>query len=297
MADSTTTKSWGSSVTIGIVILVLAIALIVIIFLVFLRTTINPYPVSSFKFGDTIQISPAVFSRNSFSDTGPSENQYLIKNTCPSQPCDNCYIPTGANGCVATFSGSKSDPNTKWVLEQLPYTGIIKQSTQQNVLATGNRFYLRSATNAPNEISGRLTFNLFDSTLSCEGLSPDRAFPVSPPSLGSSCYDPDTNFNEGNELVFYFWPTTQPDLYYILFPGSLNTETRTGSPTITNQLNNGVATLRPYAPAPKDTTTYSPYQTNVNLFNNGLLLNGQNNYPVGAKYPTPEVFLFRVTKV
>jgi len=293
MADSTSTKSWGSSVTIGIVILVLVIALIVIIFLVFLRTTINPYPVSSFKFGDTIQISPAVLSRNSFTDAGPSDNQYLIKNTDPS----NCYLPFGANGCVATFAGSKSNPNTKWVLEQLPYTGIPKQSTQQNVLATGNRFYLRNATNAPNEIAGRLTFNLFDSTLSCAGLSPDRAFPVSPPSLGSSCYDPDTNFNEGNEWVVYFWPTTQPDLYYILFPGSLNTETRATNPTLTNQLNDGVVTLRPYAPAPANTLVYDPYKPNGDLYNNGPLLNYQWEYPVGAKYPKPEVFLFRVTKV
>ena len=146
--------------------------------------------------------------------------------------------------------------------------------------------------------------NLFDSTLACQGLSPDKSFPLTSPDLGAgledACYDPDTNLNQGNELIVYFWPTSQPDLYYILFPGTLNTETRAGSPTLTSRPNDGVVTLRPYAPW-NSGNTYNPFNPADNLaFNNGMLLNAQgnpyNSYPIGAKYPSPEVFLFKVTK-
>ena len=307
MSDKDSTpKSWGSTVVIGIIILVLAVGLIFFIYYIFIQTNINPFPISPFKFGDTVQISPAVLvKKESLRDTDP--NQYLVKNTCSNSPCENCYqeVSAPAGSCVVTFSGNKSDPNTKWVLEQLPYTGIPKQSTQQNVLAFGNRFYLRNFTNSPTELAGRPRMNLFDSTFSCEDLSPDKSFTITSPNLGkfdeSACYDPDTNLNQGNELIVYFWPTTQPDLYYILFPGTLNTETRAGSPTLTSRPNDGVVTLRPFSATGRSENTYNPFNpVDSSLFNNGMLLNAQgspyNTYPVGAKYPAPEVFLFKVVK-
>lgn len=309
--QNTDQKSWGSTIVIGIILLVLAIGLIFFIYYIFIQTTVPPYPVSPFKFGDTIQISPAIFVRKDVFSPSVSENQYLVKNSCVNIPfqCDGCYTPVGANdaSCVATFSGNKKDSATKWVLEQLPYTGTQYQTQQadQNVLAFGNRFYLRNANNSSTDPSGRLFFSLFDSTSkspSCSGLSPDRSFPIStlfPKSCPTcdGCYDPDTQENRGNELVVYFWPSSQPDLYYILFPGSLNRETRiVGSPSVTTQPNTGVVTLRPYAPADANQQTYSPYMSNGQLYENGMLLNGQSSYPVGVKYPSPEVFLFKITK-
>ena len=304
MSDATTTpKSWGSTILIGVILLVLAIGLIFFIYYIFIQSTINPYPVSPFKFGDTVQISPGVFVRKDPADTTTDPNQYLVKNTCPGGQCPNCYLEESAptNSCVLTFSGNKDDPNTKWVLEQLPYTGIPKQSTQQNVLATGNRFYLRNFTNASTDLAGRPRMNLFDSTLACEGLSPDKTFSIIGPDLGSGpgltnkCFDPDTNLNQGNELIVYFLPTSQPDLYYILFPGTLDTETRAGSPTLTSRPNDGVVTLRPFAPW-NPGSTYDPFISTTDLYENGMLLNAQSSYPVGVKYPRPEVFLFRVVK-
>ena len=304
MSDTTTTpKSWGSTIAIGIILLVLAIGLIFFIYYIFLQSTVNPFPVSPFKFGDTIQISPGVLSRENFSISTTDPNQFLVKNTCPGGTCPNCYQATGAIplSCVATFSGAQNDPNTKWVLEQRPYTGETypAQQADQNVLVFGNRFYLRNATNAPTELAGRLLFNLFDSTglaPSCQGLSPDKSFPISSPSLGSNCYDPDTQENRGNELVVYFLPSTQPDLYYILFPGSLgNIGLRTNRDSVTLEQNNGVVTLRPYAPW-NSGSTYNPYISTTELYENGMLLNSQSSYPVGVKYPRPEVFLFRVVK-
>lgn len=307
MADATANrdpKSWGSTIVIGIIILALAIGLIVLVYYIFIQTSINPFPISPFKFGDTVQISPAIFCRDSQNGSFVSPNQYLVKNICPSNSCNNCYPeqsgPTDA--CVITFSGSQQDPNTKWVLERLPYTGIEKQSADQNVLAFGNRFYLRNSTNAPTDLAGRPRMNLFDSTLACQGLSPDKTFPLTSPTIGEGaglthkCYDPDTDLNQGNELIVYFWPSSQPDLYYILFPGSLDTETRAGSPTLTSRPNNGVATLRPFAPW-NSGDTYDPIMPNGQLYNNGMLLNAQSTYPVGAKYPNPEIFLFKVVKV
>lgn len=304
MSDQNTTpKSWGSSVAIGIIILVLAVGLIFFIYYIFLQTPINPYPVSQFKFGDTIQICPAVFARDSYTSSVVSENQYLIKNTCASVPCDNCYPATSApaDACVVTFSGNKSDPNTKWILEQLPYTGNPKESSDQNVLAFGNRFYMRNSTNSPSDLAGRPRMNLFDSTAACEGLSPDKTFPITSPNLGSGlgsgCYDPDTALNQGNELIVYFWPTTQPDLYYILFPGTLGVPDRIAiNATLAATPNDGVVTLRPFSPwFPQD--VYDPYISPDILYNNSMLLNGQGTYPVGSKYPRPEVFLFKVVKV
>ena len=298
-------KSWASTIVIGIIILVLAVGLIFFIYYIFLQTNINPFPISPFKFGDTIQISPAVFVRESFENTETDPNQYLVKNTCANFPCEDCYQPVGANvtSCVATFTGNKNDPDTKWVLEQLPFTGteFSAQQADQNVLAFGNKFYLRNSTNSPTDVAGRLLFSLFDSTglaPSCNGLSPDRSFPISTPFAGSTCYEPDTQENRGNELVVYFWPSTQPDLYYILLPGSLNnTGLRFAGNSVTSQLNNGVVTLRPYAPSEQFQTTYNPFNpVDDSINNNGPLLNSQGPYPVGEKYPAPEVFLFKVVK-
>ena len=306
MSDSTTTpKSWGSTIVIGIILLVLAIGLIFFIYYIFLQTPINPYPISVFKFGDTIQISPAVLSRDSFSVT-TNPNQYLIKNTC-AFPCADCYPATSApsDACVVTFSGNKSDNNTKWVLEKLPYTGNPFETTDQNVLSLGNRFYLRNFNNTNSELAGRPRMNLFDSTRlapGCGGLSPDKTFPITSPflgdfSAGSGCYDPGTELNRGNELIVYFWPTSQPDLYYLLFPGTLGVNSRIAlNATLATQPNDGVVTLRPFAPW-NSGDTYSPFLPNSDLFNNSMLLNSQSSYAVGSKYPRPEVFLFKVVKV
>ena len=312
MSDTTTTpKSWGSTIVIGIILLVLAVGLIFFIYYIFLQTSIPPFPVSPFKFGDTIQISPAVFSRDNISEKTTDQNQYLVRNSCANYPCDGCYQPVGANleSCVATFTGNKNDNNTKWVLDQLPYTGNTypAQQADQNILAFGNRFYLRNLNSTPTDVSGRLLFSLFDSTgqlpYPCSGLSPDLSFPISTPnavSCGtcSGCYDPDTNEVRGNELVVYFWPSSQPDLYYILLPGSINNlDIRNNNDSVTSQTNNGVVTLRPYAEAGRFQTTYNPYMSNGKLYNNGMLLNGQYTYTVGAKYPRPEVFLFKIVKI
>jgi hypothetical protein len=306
MSDQdTSSKSWGSSVVIGIIILVFAVGLIFLIYFIFLQTPINPYPISPFKFGDTIQLSPAVFVRDSFTSTTISENQYLIKNTCCN---DNCYPSANApaNSCVVTFSGNKADPNTKWILEELPYTGNPVESANQNVLSFGNRFYMRNTTNSQSDLAGRLRMNLFNSTGACDGLSPDKTFPIMSPDLGSGtssgCYDPDTPLNQGNELIVYFWPTSQPDLFYILFPGTLGVPNRLvfKDVSLAASTNDGVVTLRPYSPwIAEDVYNpfVAPFTPPLVINNNSMLLNGQLTYPIGEKYPRPEVFLFKVVKV
>ena len=99
--------------------MVLAVGLIFFIFYIFLQTNINPYPISPFKFGDTIQISPAVLVRKTFETTVTDPDQYLVKNTCASFPCEDCYqeVSATSTSCVVTFSGNKNDPSAKWVLE------------------------------------------------------------------------------------------------------------------------------------------------------------------------------------
>jgi len=289
------TKSWGSTIVIGVIMLIVVVGLIFFIYYIFLQTPINPYPISQFKFGDTIQISPAVLTKENLANTTVDQNQYLVKNTV-----NDCYSEESSPSpsCVITFSGNKNDPNTKWVLEKLPYTGNTFESADQNVLLLGNRFYLRNATNNPTDLAGRPRMNLFDSSAiaGCSGLSPDKTFPLTSPNLGS-CYDPGTELNRGNELILYFWPTTQPDLYYILFPGTLGVPSRIAiNATLATQPNDGVVTLRPFAPW-NSGNTYNPFMSNGELFNNAPLLNAQSSYPVGVKYPTPEVFLFKVIKV
>lgn len=278
MESTTSTTSWGSTIIQGVIILFLVIGLIVLIYFIFSTPAPLPFPVSPFNYEDTVQISPAVPAQ--YGDT-ISPDQYLTQVVC-SGSCPDCYIALQAcRSCALTFSSNKQDPKTKWVLKQLSTLGA---DAKQNVLQFGNRFFLQNQTavNA-SEFAGRVTYIPFDA--SCPALQgPDRTFPVSGASVvgcQQDCYD--------QELVVYFLPTTQPNLYYILFPG--NTE----NPV--TQDNNGVMSLRPWAPASGTDNFYFPWSgpNNTVLNNNGPMLNGLGSFVTGP-FPNPEVFLFKIEK-
>lgn len=321
MSDQSS-KSWSSTVIIYVIILVLVIITIVIIYYVFSQPQKPPFPVSPFDYGDIIQISPAVFSQNNFNTKNIPQNQYLTR--VINDPNSNCQHPNDGDAqsgaCVATFTGTQGDLQSKWILRN-SYDSTANCGDPSSCFATsrcatcfnmlakqsfyefGNRFYLQNATAAsPGDISALMTYFSFNGA---EAYCPSLTFPVT-----GNTHIPDFDYQRyDSPFVVYFLPTTQPDLYYILFPGQNNLyDAALIPPLYPNSLsiNDSIASLRPFAQP--DTCTscdgchYNPWDANGNPNPNGLLLNylpdsfvSANGTALGTN--KPNIFLFKIIKI
>jgi hypothetical protein len=301
-------KSWGGTIIAGIIILVLVVVAIIIIYYVYSLPRPVPFPISPFNYGDVVQIRPAVLAQDNTSIKDPPANQYLTLNVCPNNSCSNCYQPTNnkplcgsaqPNTCTVTFTGSKDAQASKWILNQW-YDSATRDDTKnttlsakQNFAQFGNRFYMQNAT-ATNidDIPKLVTYMAFNGICAW---GPERTFPLTGndniPPIDSQRYD--------SPFVVYFLPTTQPDLYYILFPSSYFGDNPPIAPPNTLNPNDGIASLRPFAQPQND--TYNPWNIqNPQIPNaSGPLLNLLKDVsPDSSALSTniPEIFLFEITK-
>lgn len=284
--EPTSTTSSGTTVVIGIIIFILIIGLVLILYYIFTRPVQVPFPTSPFKYGDVVEIIPAVLSQTGLNTLNVSPDQYLSQTTCPTGTCNNCYQaqdPFVGNSCALTFTGKSGDNSSKWILRQFGPDNS-EDANDGLVSGFGNRFYLQNASiDGINDLSGRVTFNQFNGGIECwQGT--DLTFPIIG-NTTSSCY--------GSSLIIYFLPTNEPDIYYILFPGSSDF-TRVPPTNLNQSPNDGVVILRPWA-QPSTSGFYLPWDSNNNLNANGMLL-GNNPGSTPGPYPNPEVFLFKVTK-
>jgi hypothetical protein len=307
MADESS-KSWSSTVIIYVIIFILVIAAIIIIYYVLSLPQQPIFPVSPFDYDDIVEISPAVFTQDKFGIKDVPQNQFLTSVT----PGNNCQHPNDGNAqpatCVTTFSGVQGNLSSKWILRNSwnstkncppdicnTVGELSRCPTCPNILAKqsfyefGNRFYLQNATAAsPGDITALMTYMSFNGA---HVYNPSVTFPLtgntSIPIFVDQRYD--------SPFVVYFLPTSQPNLYYILFPG----EDYLDTPNSIN-INDGIISLRPFS-QPND-TNYYPWNTNGNPNPNGPLLNYLPDRFVSSNVTAlgtnrPNIFLFKITKV
>lgn len=300
--SSNSSKSWGGTIIAGIIILVLVVVMVVVIYYIFIQPTSVPFPPSSFNYGDTIQICPAVFTQNTFNIKNPPQNQYLTQTICADNGCTNCYQPDEDRRggipqpkiCTITFTGNKSDTATKWKLNQFYNSADANNpksdyNAKQSLSKFGNRFYMQNATASNlDDIPKLVTYMSFNGFYTWgSGIT----FPLTGndyiPSFDEQRFD--------TPFVVYFLPTSQPDLYYILFPGTDYADTIGSNPN-TLQPNDGIMSLRPFAQP--NGSNYNPW-TNGIPNANGLLTNELKDVsPDSTAIATniPELFLFKITK-
>lgn len=301
-------KSWGSTIIAGIIILVLVIIAVLVIYYIFLQPQPVPFPVSPFNYGDVIQIRPAVLTQYNLNTKDLSQDQYLRLVPCANNSCTDCYQPTnnkplclgGAqpNTCTATFTGKKGDLSSRWILNQWYDTASqgpkAIYSAKQNFTQFGNRFFLQNAT-ATNidDVSKLMTFMPFNGL--CEW-GPYRTFPLT----GNDSIPENNGLIKARydvPFVVYFLPTSQPNLFYILFPATNDVYLPPDLLPNTLQPNDGIASLRPFAQPEND--TYNPWSVNTPN-SNGLLLNLLKDVSPDAsalRTNKPDIFLFEITKV
>lgn len=313
--------SWGSTIIQGAIILVLVIALIVILYFVFNQSQQTPYPKSPFNYGDIIQISPAVPMQSFSNPLTIAPNQYLARTNCdpsngcpaPSGKCPGCYQPStrlggacpksgcpGPGSCTLTFTGNKEEKRSKWRLKQFDTSGgcyLGQGSTggcdgrgcdanQSLTSGFGNRFYLENLDGDESDVTNLTKFMPFNAEFNCTW-SNSTTFPVIGSTDNTSywCYS----------ILVYFYPTTQPDLYYMLFPADVNIFGNQSIPYYNTSPNTGIMNLRPFSqPGLPTSSTYDPWNGNIPNDSGPLLdINNQETGP----YPTPEIYLFKVTKL
>jgi hypothetical protein len=308
MSDKESSKSWGSTVIIYIIILVLVIITIVAIYYIFLIPSPPQFPVSPFDYGDIVEISPAVLSQDNLNFKIPQQNQYLTRIISGS----NCLRPNDGNAqpetCVPIFTGNQEDNSSRWILRNsydstancgdpskcipfFPCANCPNFLAKQNFTEFGNRFYLQNATAASTgDVSALMTYFYLNGELIT--YNPSVTFPLT----GNNNIPSDNLLRRyDNPFIVYFFPTTQPDLYYILFPGNnSNTNPNSLSP------NDSILSLRPFA-QPND-NTYNPWGSDSKLNPNSLLLNSLSDSFVsvnGTALGTnrPNLFLFKIIKV
>jgi len=319
MSDQSTSqssKSWGSTVIIYVIIFILVIAAIIIIYYILSAPLPPQFPVSPFDYDDIVEISPAVLTQNDFFTKNAPQNQFL--SSVVKSPNSNCQQPFDGDAqptaCVTTFTGIQGNLSSKWILKN-SYDSTQSCTTcddylfgnprcpncpnmlaKQSFYEFGNRFYLQNATAAsPGDITALMTYFSFSGRTDIV-YKPSVTFPIT-----GNTYIP--NFDEqtyDSPFVVYFLPTTQPNLYYILFPG--NNYLYAPPVFYPNSLstNDGIASLRPYAQP--NNTNYYPWDSNGNPNPNGPLLNylpdsfvSSNGTALGTD--RPNIFLFKITKV
>ena len=311
MADESS-KSWSSTIIIYVIIFILVIAAIIIIYYVLSVPLPPQFPVSPFDYDDIVEISPAVFTQDNFGSKYKDvpQNQFLSSVT----PGNNCQLPNDGyaqpNTCVATFTGIQGNLSSKWILrnswDSTQNCGDPSKCSndsncpncpnnlaKQNFTEFGNRFYLQNTTEtSPGDIPALMTYMPFNPFFS--PYNPSTTFP-----LTGNAYISDAGFEVYDfPFIVYFLPTTQPNLYYILFPDQLINSSNALDP------NNGIISLRPFAQP--DNNSYYPWNgtTVGSIFPNpnGMLLNNLSDSFVSVNGTAsgtnnPNIFLFKITKV
>ena len=307
MADESS-KSWSSTVIIYVIIFILVIAAIIIIYYVLSLPQQPIFPVSPFDYDDIVEISPAVFTQDTFGIKNVPQNQFLTSVT----PGNSCQHPNDGKAqptaCATTFTGIQGNLSSKWILRNswnstkncpidiCKTVGELSRCptcpnilAKQNFLEFGNRFYLQNATaTSPGDITALMTYMAFNGSTV---YNPSVTFPLT----GNTSIPIFENQRYDSPFVVYFLPTTQPNLYYILFPG----EDYLDTPNSINT-NDGIISLRPFSQSNND--DYYPWDTNGNPNPNGPLLNylpdpfvSTNGTALGTN--RPNIFLFKITKV
>jgi hypothetical protein len=217
-----------------------------------------------------------------------------------------------SGACVPIFTGSQGDNSSRWILrnsfDSMANCGdpskclnTSRCATCPNMLAKqnftefGNRFYLQNATaSSPGDISALMTYMTLSGRPDIV-YKPSVTFPVT-----GNTYIPDFDYQRyDSPFIVYFLPTSQPDLYYILFPGD---DYLYSPPFYPNSLNtnDSILSLRPFAQP--NNNNYNPWGSDGKLNPNSLLLNylpdsfvSVNNTALGTN--RPNLFLFKIKKV
>ena len=314
MSERESSKSWGFTILIGVIILSLVIIAVIIIYYVFTLPQQIPFPVSPFNYGDIIQICPAVFSQEEFNINNTDQNQYLTS-VAPGSSCqhpNDGYAQSGT--CIASFTGNKMDKASKWILQNAydstadcgPPEKCFNTSrcstcpnmlSQQNFLKFGNRFYLQNAmATSPSDTTALLTYW---SPVNSNIYSPSWDTSVTFPLTGNTSIPnyPEQRYDQ--PMVVYFLPTTQQDIYYILYPTQNWLYDDIIIDTYPNSLspNDGIMSLRPFAQP--NNYYYFPWEGN-NINPNGLLLNDLSDKFVSIDTTAvgtnrPNIFLYKIT--
>ena len=310
ISPPSTTTTLGSVFT-GVLVFVIIVITVGLIYYLTNQPLINPFPVSIFKYNDKVVIRPALL-------TYPvNDNQYLTVGldqlNFGSSPCTaglglGYRMGVGAN--ALEFTGSRTDPRSQWILSQFSagtYSKDQKIDANSNLsYGFGNRFFLRNSSNPdPNDLSARVRYQLNNETT--QGLVSNS---IAPAVSGSKVYD--CNWFE-TELLVYFMPTNTPDIYYILYPMCSDDFLGTNVKSTINQTNNGICSIRPFAPLNDSNGTqikfasqcnygnppsgvFNPVQANGTLYPNILLMNAlPNNLSPAPPFPNPNVLLFNIT--
>lgn len=305
--EPTTAPSTLGTVGIAIIIFVLLVGAVVVIYFVGQQTP-TFFAVSPFKYGDIINIRPAILTNNG------SQDQYLRMSTSPNYNSGVGGTLEGRNmgsgASVLQFTGTRTQPESKWQLMQ--YSALPSDapfdSNKSLLGGLGNRFYLRNtAFTSPTDAAARIRYQLMNQ------YQRGFCFPLSSPVIGAG----DTTNNWFNaELLIYFMPTNYPDLYWLLFPTCSNTAAPMNYPDTTTQPNNGVISIKPWAdmsqfgtsihndPNLCDSYYCVPENLVIDPFTNGVTSPFNNNVPIMnylqanerlPPYVNPNVKLFKVT--
>jgi hypothetical protein len=290
-SPETNTTTTGSTLLQGVIILILLIAAIAIIVIYLRQPASVPLPLSPFVVGDVLRIKPAVLCKTNVESTQVDPNQYFKQNVCPTLNCPNCLIPNNVPGdtsCTVTLTGAFEDEGVLWKLQQffadcggIAFCGDSDQSLSQS--GDGNRFYLKVNGYQDNDPKGRLTYAAFNMN---PGLVSGNIFPQSSNPTPGNVYS--------NDMLIYFLPTSQPNLYYLFFPGFIITS---GRPQ--NSPNSGFLQIQPYA-NPTNTANYNPYTNGQLNLNSTVQIAAPEDGKGGVIFPpylTPWIQLFEVTKV
>lgn len=300
--DTKSTESTSSSTIITIIIVsILLISCIVAIIFILRSNDIPFYPLSNFKYGDTIVIRPAILTDKD------NVNQYLCQDS--RYQYSNGTLPGfayGANAYPATFTGNRTDLGSQWTLSR--YSTTIPRSTQNDaensvVAGYGNRFYLHNK-NYPfaNDQKGRLRYQLLNESGFGSCYNTSTAVVGGNPNDSKSWYE--------SEILMYFMPTNYPDIYYLLFPAC--SDAAAGSTNTTVQPNTAIVNIRPWAENNKynqksglarcyqcdDQGIYDPYTNGV--INQDVMImsmdyTGNTPPPVQPPFPQANARLFHVT--
>ena len=296
------------TIGIGVLIFVLLVGGVLAIYLITSQPLIDPYPLSTFKYGDKITIRPAILTDMN----NGTPNQYLRTSTNPLYNSTGVGPgrPMGFGAGALQFTGRATDPESQWELVRLSasYTTSTPYDADQSlVYGLGNRFYLRNVAN-PNPVdpAARMKYQLQNQITRgfCTSLAPVVAGAASPDNSA---------FN--SELLIYFMPTNFPDYYWLLFP-TCSTDARNTSPNTTYMPNDGILSIRSWADLnPQGTQEhdnanlcadyvcstevagiFNPFTDSTNTtLNNNILLT--NYLPITNRLPPyndPQVKLFEV---
>jgi len=227
---STNTGTSFSTITTAVLVFVLLVAGIAAIAYILTQSLAISYPLSPFRFGDTITIRPAI-------PTGHGD-EYLTQSGILRNP-NGCLLEDtgynyGTNAFAVTFNGKATDKQSRWVLKQFSTENF--DANQTALSGFGNRFYIQNQ-NDPDDGTGRLRYQRLNESI---GL----CYNTTPAVIGSNGTETCTWFE--TDLLIYFYPTKYPNLYFMLFPSCSDGLLNTAGRNTTTQPNDGIISFRPW---------------------------------------------------